>query len=164
MNGNIMWFFTPSSGASIRISPQQRLLGQASNGDVLSVNFSKDYNAEIQAEEMIEDSSHKSRHCWHLNLLSAAPAAVYSRIEYWIETGTYYPVKARFYAASGRILKIAFYEGYDKRKSGTGLVQAIILDEVDSSLVTRMIFSDFQPAEIPEAWFQREYLPHLPRQ
>jgi hypothetical protein len=33
-NGNDLWFFDPASKASIRLSPQQRLLGQAANGDV----------------------------------------------------------------------------------------------------------------------------------
>jgi len=45
MNGSNMWFYDPSSKASVRISPQQRLLGQASNGDVATVNLAKDYAA-----------------------------------------------------------------------------------------------------------------------
>ncbi|MGH8260522.1 MAG: outer membrane lipoprotein-sorting protein, partial [Steroidobacteraceae bacterium] len=37
-SGTELWVSDPSSEASIRISPQQRLLGQASTGDVVSVN------------------------------------------------------------------------------------------------------------------------------
>ena len=36
-NGNDLWFYDPSSQASVRISPRQRLLGQAANGDVVTV-------------------------------------------------------------------------------------------------------------------------------
>ena len=54
-NGNDLWFFDPSSKASIRISPQQRLLGQASNGDVVTVNLAKDYTASLLAEEDAQD-------------------------------------------------------------------------------------------------------------
>ena len=50
-NGNDLWFFDPSSKASIRLSPQQRLLGQAANGDVVTVNLAKDYKAELRREE-----------------------------------------------------------------------------------------------------------------
>ena len=50
-NGNDMWFYDPTSKASVRLSPQQRLLGQASNGDVVTVNLAKDYQATIAAEE-----------------------------------------------------------------------------------------------------------------
>ncbi|MFX7793275.1 outer membrane lipoprotein-sorting protein, partial [Acinetobacter baumannii] len=35
-SGKDLWFYDPTSKASIRMSPQQRLLGQASNGDVVT--------------------------------------------------------------------------------------------------------------------------------
>ena len=54
-NGNDLWFYDPASQASIRLSPQQRLLGQASNGDVVTVNLAKDYKAELLAEEDTAD-------------------------------------------------------------------------------------------------------------
>src|SRR3954453_18167929 len=44
-SGNDLWFYDPSNKASIRISPQQRLLGQAANGDIVTVNLAKDYRA-----------------------------------------------------------------------------------------------------------------------
>ena len=40
--GTNLWFYDPNSKASIRISPQQRLIGQAAEGDVLSVNLARD--------------------------------------------------------------------------------------------------------------------------
>ncbi|MDN5759397.1 MAG: hypothetical protein L0H59_12860, partial [Tomitella sp.] len=39
--------FDPASQASIRLSPQQRLLGQAANGDVVAANFALDYTAQL---------------------------------------------------------------------------------------------------------------------
>ncbi len=45
MNGKEMWFYDAASKASIRLSPQQRLLGQASNGDVVTANLARDYLA-----------------------------------------------------------------------------------------------------------------------
>jgi len=32
---------------------------------------------------------------------------------------------------------------------------------VDSSLATTATFGEYAYQEIPEAWFQRDYLPHL---
>ena len=60
-NGKDMWFYDPASQASIRLSPQQRLLGQASNGDVVTVNFAKDYRAETAVEEETQDGERKPR-------------------------------------------------------------------------------------------------------
>ena len=46
-----MWIYMPSARRPIRISPLQRLMGQASNGDVARTNFTVDYNAVGIAEE-----------------------------------------------------------------------------------------------------------------
>ena len=54
-NGNDMWFYDPTNKASVRLSPQQRLLGQASNGDVLTVNLARDYQATQAGEEDMQD-------------------------------------------------------------------------------------------------------------
>src|SRR5919206_2785501 len=54
-----MWFYDPASKASIRISPQQRLIGQASDGDVLTVNLAHDYSAKLVGEESILDADRK---------------------------------------------------------------------------------------------------------
>jgi len=49
-----MWFYDPASKTSVRISPQQRLTGQASNGDVLTVNLARDYASKVVGEETLE--------------------------------------------------------------------------------------------------------------
>ena len=45
LDGRSLWFYDPASKASVRISPQQRLIGQAAIGDVLTVNLAVDYTA-----------------------------------------------------------------------------------------------------------------------
>jgi len=37
----------------------------------------------------------------------------------------------------------------------------VIIDAVDSNLVTTVGAGDFHEQEIPDAWFQRDYLPRL---
>jgi Outer membrane lipoprotein-sorting protein len=74
-NGNDMWFFDPATSASVRLSPQQRLLGQASNGDVVTVNFAKDYRATLAAEETIQDGERKARKAFKLALVGATADA-----------------------------------------------------------------------------------------
>ena len=67
-NGNDMWFYDPTSKASVRLSPQQRLLGQASNGDVATVNLAKDYTATLAGEEEIQDGERSTRKAYKLAL------------------------------------------------------------------------------------------------
>lgn len=161
MNGSNMWFYDPSSKASVRISPQQRLMGQASDGDVVTANLAKDYTAKLLGSETLLDADHKSRDCWHLDLKAANDEAVYSRIEYWVEKGTYRAVKGKYYSDSGRLLKIAYYHKYTDMMGGMRPAETIIIDAVDQNLVTTMTNSDMRPQQIPEAWFQRDYLPRI---
>jgi hypothetical protein len=46
-----MWIYMPSASRPIRISPLQRLMGQASNGDVARTSFTVDYTPTAIAEE-----------------------------------------------------------------------------------------------------------------
>ena len=160
-DGNILWFYDPASKASVRISPQERLLGQASNGDVLTVNYAKDYKAKIVGEETIQDADRQSRNCWKLDLAAGNDSVTYFRIEYWVEKSTYLGVKGKFYSDSGRLLKTAFYRKYTESLGGLRANEAIIIDGVDTNLVTKMDFATWTKREIPEVWFQRDNLSRL---
>ncbi len=161
LDGRSFWFYDPNSKVSVRISAQQRLVGQAAIGDVLTVNLATDYSATIVGTEQIEDAGHKARQCWHLDLKSASDVAVYNRIEYWVEQGTFYPIKGKFYSDSGRLLKILYFRNFAERLGAVRPTEAIIVDAIDTSLATAAAFSDYRYVDIPEAWFQRDYLPRL---
>ena len=83
-NGNDMWFYDPVAKASVRLSPQQRLLGQASNGDVATVNLARDYKATLAATEEIQDGEKQTRKAHKLVLTAAAPEVTYASIEMWV--------------------------------------------------------------------------------
>jgi outer membrane lipoprotein-sorting protein len=161
LDGRSFWFFDPTSQASVRISAQQRLVGQAAIGDVLTVNLAADYTASIVGTESIDDAARQKRTCWHLELKAATDTAVYNRVEYWVEQGTMRPVKGKFYSDSGRLLKIIYYRSFTERLGAVRPAEAVIIDAVDSSLATIATFGDSRFQDVPDAWFQRDYLPRL---
>jgi outer membrane lipoprotein-sorting protein len=161
LDGRSYWFFDPASQQSVRISAQQRLVGQAAIGDVLSVNLAADYSATIAGEETIDDAARQKRTCWHLELKAATDTAVYNRVEYWVEKSTSRPVKGKFYSDSGRLLKVIYYRNFIERLGGVRPAEAVILDAVDNSLATIATFTDSRFQDVPDAWFQRDYLPRL---
>jgi outer membrane lipoprotein-sorting protein len=156
--GNDLWFHDPVSQSSIRISPQQRLLGGAANGDVVTVNFAKDYAATLAAEEDITDGDRTARHCYRLALAARNRDVTYDNIEMWVDTANSRPVKARYYAQSGRLLKTAFYREYRKELGVERPVEIVIIDGLDPKWVTVMRFSDYKLRDASESWFQRDYL------
>jgi outer membrane lipoprotein-sorting protein len=160
-SGNDLWFFDPSSKASIRISPQQRLLGQAANGDVVTVNLAKDYQAQMAGEEDIQDGERQIRHCYKLALAATAPNITYHHIDMWIDKASNRPVKSRFYTESGRLLKTAYYRRYQAQLGAERPTETVIIDGLDPNWVTVMRFTDYAWREVPDTWMQRDYLPRF---
>lgn len=161
LDGRSLWFFDPASKQSVRISPQQRLIGQAAVGDVLTVNLAADYEPTLLGTEKVADATRVERQCWHLELKAANDRAVYNHVEYWVEQGTFNPVKEKLYSDSGRLLKIAYFRDFSQRLGALRPVEQIIIDAVDTSLATTATLSDDVFQDVPDAWFQRDYLPRL---
>lgn len=160
-NGNSIWLFDPSTKANIRLSAQQRLLGQASNGDVVTVNLARDYRAELIGEETIADGDRQPRQCYKLKLTGVVPDVTYNAIEYWIEKGTARPVMGRFYSDSGRLLKTAYYRRFEDQLGTQRPTETVIIDGVDPQWVTVMRYSNYAYRDIPDSWFQRDFLPYF---
>jgi outer membrane lipoprotein-sorting protein len=161
LDGTVLWFYDPASKASVRISPQQRLIGQAAIGDILTVNLAVDYTGTLVGTETIEDAERQSHSAWHLNLKATNDQATYSHVEIWVEQDDFRPIKIKAYSDSGRLLKILYYRGWEQRLDGVRPTQAVIIDAVDNSLVTTVAFGESEFVDIPEAWFQRDYLPRI---
>lgn len=160
-DGNNLWFYDPSSKVSIRISPEQRLLGQASNGDVVTVNFQSDYNPILDGQETITDADKQNHACYKMTLTAKDGSVTYHKVEYWVRRDNFRPVKGKFYSDSGRLLKTAYYRGYEERLGAMRPTEAIIIDGLSASLITKMIFSGHTFRDIPDSWFQKDYLPRF---
>jgi outer membrane lipoprotein-sorting protein len=100
-----MWIYLPSASRPIRISPLQRLMGQASNGDVARTGFAVDYNPSAVADD---------GNNWRLSLVAKDPSVAYARIELWVDKSSYLPTRADFYVTSGKLIKRAHYHGRDE--------------------------------------------------
>ena len=160
-NGNDLWFYDPSSKASIRLSPQQRLLGQAANGDVVTVNLARDYRAQLSAEEDVADGDRQTRRSYKLALAAASADVTYHHIEMWLDAGNSRPIKARFYTESGQLLKTAYYRRYQAQLGVERPTETVIIDGLDPNWVTVMRFDDYAWRDVPDLWLQRDYLPRF---
>jgi hypothetical protein len=160
-DGNDLWFYDPGSSATIRISPQQRLLGQASNGDVVTVNLAKDYRAALEAQEEVQDGEKQSRHAYKLSLTATSPDVTYDHIEMWIDRDDSRPIKARFYSESGHLLKTAYYRHFELQMGSLRPMETVIIDGLNPNWITVMRFANYAPRDIPDSWLQRDYLPRF---
>jgi len=160
-NGNDMWFYDPTNKASVRLSPQQRLLGQASNGDVATVNWAKDYKALLTGEEEIVNGDRQKRLAYKLALTATEPDATYASIEVWVDKENFRPIMGRFFADSSRLLKTVYYRRFEPQLGAVRPTENVIIDGLNPRAVTLMRFSDYKARTIPETWLQRDYLPRF---
>lgn len=160
-SGSDMWFYDPGTKASVRISPQQRLMGQAANGDVVTVNFARDYKAEIAAEESMLDGERRQRQALKLALTAASPDVTYAAIELWVDRTNHAPIKARFLADSGRLLKTAYYRRFQPQLGADRPTETVIIDGINPQSVTIVRLTDFQARSLPVSLFQRDSLPRF---
>lgn len=160
-SGADLWFYDPSSRASVRISPQQRLLGQASNGDVMTTQLARDYRAELNGRESIKDGEGAQRDSLRLRLSALREDVPYARVDYWLDAANDRPLMARYYSAEDRLLKTAYFRRYETAMGRTRPTETVIIDGLDSTWVTVMRSSEHAAREVPDAWLQRDYLPRF---
>lgn len=160
-SGRDLWLYDPTSRASVPISPQQRLLGQAANGDVVTSNWALDYRATLAGEEQIQDGERQLRDCYRLHLTAQNPDAAYPSMELWVDKTDFKSRKAEFYALNGSLLKTTWYRRYQQALGGERPTESVIIDAVNAQLVTILRYQDFAWYDVPQAWLQRDFLPHF---
>lgn len=156
-----LWFYDPATRASVRISPQQRLLGQASNSDVMSTNLARDYKAEITGVETVKDGEGHERETTRLKLTALRGDVPYLLVDYWIDPSGKQPVMARFYTAEGRLLKLAYFRKFQMVLGAMRPTETVIIDGLDPEWVTLMQISQQTLRDVPDEWLQRDYLPRF---
>jgi outer membrane lipoprotein-sorting protein len=100
-----MWFAKPGLSKAVPISPRQKLMGGAANGDIASTNYAGDYKVAHASEEAVGGEK-----CHLFDLTAVDKKATYDRIKYWISKERLVGVKAEFYTVSGKMFKTATFE------------------------------------------------------
>ncbi|MCZ4303804.1 outer membrane lipoprotein-sorting protein [Zoogloeaceae bacterium G21618-S1] len=151
-----LWIFMPSVSQPVRLSLAQRLTGQVANGDLARANFTGDYTAKYLREEAIDG---KPAHV--LELTAVDEGVTYAKVEYWIDTATTRPIKAAFYAISGRLLKTCEYMDYKEMAGAVRPTRLVMTDALKAGNVSTMSYSAMNPRPLPDKLFTKEYLKKL---
>lgn len=152
IEGRNMWISLPRTRRVIRLSPAERLLGQASNGDVVNADFN-DYDTYFG-----EDVSLKGETFRRLILTARVKNVMYPKLEYWLHPNPVRPFRSLHYAASGKLLKASQYESF-KSYNGHEFVESLLLvDPVFPRRMTRMIHSHYEVYDLPDSFFRKENL------
>ncbi len=151
-----MWVQLPNTHRPIRITPIQRLLGEASNGDIAMVSFAEDYEAEDTGPQKVEGTN-----CRRLLLSAKKKSATYHKIVLYVREGDFRPVKAEFYLLSGKHFKTAYYTEFKPFDGKVLLSKMLIVDEQQKWKKTAIETISIEPVTLPARYFSKNNLVHI---
>ena len=148
MLGDDMWVYLPDTSRPVRITPLERLTGDASNGDVARTNYAVDYTPVYLRTEKVGATE-----CHVLELTAKRKGATYQRILYWLRTEDARPVRAEFYLTSGKHIKSATFDEYAAYGGKQLLHKLTLYDEIRHNSHSVLEYSGAAPRALPDKLF-----------
>ena len=105
MLGDDFWLVMPASQRPLRITPMQKLLGDASTGDVASMTWAEDYDGRVEGEVLVDGVP-----CLKLDITGQRKGVSYPRIVLYLAKSDRRPVQAELYVASDKLAKEAAFK------------------------------------------------------
>lgn len=148
ISGKDFWLLMPKSRRPMRITPMQKLLGEASLGDVATLSWSKDYHtaAEVADGKTIT-----------LELQANNEAASYQRINLTLNAADQFPLSAHLYLRSGVLAKTASFER-GERDGKPAIVAMSLQDKLQPRSKTVIRYKMVTPVDIPAKVFNPQVL------
>lgn len=157
MMGDNYWLQMPKSRRPIRITPMQKLLGEASIGDISTLTWSQDYQGEWKATEPLSVKG-KLTPAYHLALTAKTSGASYQKIDLWLAKHDAFPIQADLYLRSGKLAKQAQYS----RATINGedyVSEMTLLDSIQPSKKTVIEYQEIVPWQLDDKFYSPSYLP-----
>lgn len=153
------WLLMPESQRPLRITASQKLLGEASTGDIATMTWSDDYDGSVideadcpQPPPGLTDTPAKAHRCQHLDLAQARNGVTYARVELYLDKMSKMPVKADLYVGSGKRAKEAWY--FAKPVNGQPRIMTIVLhDDIQPNRRTVIRYRSIVPKAAPDEFF-----------
>jgi len=153
-----MWFIRSGLKKPVTLSPRQKLIGDAANGDIASTNYVEDYEGALIGEEAVRNEP-----CYVLDLKAANKNVTYDRIKYWVSKERLVGVKAEFYTLSGKLFKTAEFKYENRIRVGNEeeapfVSELTIRDAIQKDRKTTMTYSNIKVEPIPDTVFNLNLL------
>jgi len=153
--GEKMWLLVPGTQNPVPITPNQRLLGGASFGDVARIRFAEDFQAQLRPGT----ESVGGRECYVLDLTANSPKAPFPKVTLWIDAeGPRLPRKLVFVLPSGKPARQVLFTQFRKVEGKTCVSEMEVQDLVgpQTKATTKIEYLEIKPAQIDDTIFTPE--------
>ena len=151
-----LWVFLQNISKPLRISLQQRLFGEAANGDIARANFSGDYDPVLTEEVTI-----KGKTFYVLDLTAKNEKVTYYKVRIWVMKETFYPLKGEFYAVSGKLLKICYFANYKNVLDKMRPTRLVLDNPLVKGQRTIIDYADMRLDDFQDKMFTKNYMKKL---
>ena len=158
MLGDDFWLLLPSSQRPLRITPMQKLIGDASTGDIATLSWAEDYHGQLVGEEACGEPVQP---CLHLSLSATRKGVTYQRIELWLGKAHREPVRADLYVQSDKLAKQARFV-MDRPIAPTAMTSMLLRDQLTSKKETEVRYITRKAKTVPETWLNPMFLARNP--
>jgi len=151
-----LWIYMPNTRRAMRLTPLQRMRGQANVGDIARLRFADDYEAALSPQASV---TAEGKDCWALVLTAKSPAATYATVHLRVSKATGAPVSADMLVASGRRLKTVIYGPVVTLYGRRMIATTTYVDGVNAKLRTTVELLSVERSTAPSGMFRPEALP-----
>jgi outer membrane lipoprotein-sorting protein len=152
MVGHNMWIHMPRAAKPIRISPRQKLAGNAAYGDIARLNFIGNYKPTLKKTETFKGAKVL---VLELNAIKGRPVT-YTKLEYWISAASKRPVLVHYKTGSGKTMKTGYFGGYKNVFGTTRPTSLRIVDQLRKGNVTTLSFKNARKQSLPSIMFEKQ--------
>jgi hypothetical protein len=178
MLGDDFWLLMPQSQRPLRITPMQKLLGDASTGDIATLSWADDYSGQLLGSELCDtarsanagalagppatgSASAPPQPCLHLSLSATRKGVTYQRIELWLGKTRFEPLKADLYVLSDKLAKQARFV-FDTPAAPTQVTEMVLTDQVANHKTTHVRYLSRKERQVPPQWLNPMFLVRNP--
>lgn len=166
MLGDDFWLLMPSSQRPMRITPMQKLLGEASTGDIASMSWAGDYSGRLVGEEPCASDTMPVAAggptvCQRLSLQAARKGVTYQHIELWLSRDHHEPVRADLYVQSDKLAKQARFV-MDRASAPTQVDEMVLIDHLGNDKQTIIRYLGRKQRTVPAEWLNPMFLSQNP--
>lgn len=146
------WIILPTSQRPIRITPLQKLLGEASTGDIATMTWSEDYTGVLHGEANLDGIP-----ALRLDLTAIRTGVSYTRIELYLARSDHHPVSADLYVASGKLAKRAVF-AMETVRGQPQVTSMTLVDALQPGQQTVIRYLDSERKTLPDEVYNPMFL------
>jgi len=153
-SGDKMWLIVPGATNAVPITPNQRLVGGASVGDVARLRLAEEYTGVVRADS--ETVNGKS--CRVVDLTAGSPRAAFPKIVLYYDEPAKLPARLLFSLPSGKAAKEVTFTKFGKAFGRTIVSEMEVRDLLarGSNTTTRLEYRDVRPGRLDDKIFTPE--------